>query len=134
MGKKVLIADDEVHIRRILELKIKGAGYEVRGCTDGASAFEVAKAFVPDLVVTDFRMPGDMSGVDLIRAIRQTTKIAETPIILLTGSLAVVQQLSGSLADVDGVTLMSKPFSPRNLVKQIEEILKERDATESGDD
>lgn len=134
MGKKVLIADDEVHIRRILELKIKGAGYEVRGCTDGASAFEAAKAFVPDLVVTDFRMPGDMSGVDLIRAIRQTTKIAETPIILLTGSLAVVQQLSGSLVDVDGVTLMSKPFSPRNLVKQIEEILKERDATESGDD
>lgn len=125
--KKVLIVDDEAHIRRILELKIKGAGYDVRGDTNGAAAYETAKTFVPDLIVSDLRMPGEMSGIDLIRAVRQTSRMRRTPIILLTGSVAVMEELKDSISDVEDVTLMSKPFSPRNLIKLIKELLQKSD-------
>jgi CheY-like chemotaxis protein len=122
-AKRVLAVDDEPHIRHIVELKLKSAGYEVVGATNGAAALELAKLHEPDLIVTDYQMPGELNGIDLIKAVRETPGIAETPAILLTGSVAVLRRLEEELADAATVTLMSKPFSPRELVKQVKRIL-----------
>jgi two-component system, OmpR family, response regulator len=131
---KILIADDEPHIRKVLELKLKGAGFEVRAATNGAKAFENAKEFFPALIITDYKMPGEMNGVDLIRAVRDTEGIADTPIILLTGSVAVLQTLGAELESVPKLTLMSKPFSPRQLIKVVTNIIKTEPTEETESD
>ena len=123
MASKILIVEDEVHIRRILQLKLSGAGFEIAVAMDAASGLELAKEFHPDLIVTDYRMPGGLDGVDLIKGVRGTAGISETPMILLTGSVAVLNDLDGQLRDVPNVTLLSKPFSPRALLQRIIEIL-----------
>ena len=121
--KCVLTVDDEPHIRHIEELKLKNAGYEVLGAANGAAGLELAKTHQPDLILTDFQMPGDLSGIDLIKAVRATPEIAHIPVILLTGSVAVLSRLESELAEFAPVTLMSKPFSPRELIKQVKRIL-----------
>lgn len=123
MPVKILIADDEPHIRRVVELKLQGAGYLVRTVGSGAEALQAAKEFLPALIVTDYKMPGEMTGVDLIRALRASVENAEVPIILLTGSVAVLNDLDIMVRDVPRVTLLSKPFSPRLLLKRVQEIL-----------
>ena len=125
MPKRIVVADDEPHIRRVVELKLKGAGYEVTPVASGAAGLEAAMKVLPQLIVSDYRMPGEMNGVDLIKAVRDTPGISDTPIILLTGSVAVVQKLKGALSGVSKVTYLSKPFSPRGLLRQVTEILDE---------
>ena len=125
MAARILVADDEPHIRFAVELKLKTAGYEVFAASSGAAALELAKKQLPNLVVTDYRMPGEMNGIDLIRALRKTTGTSNTPIIMLTGSVAVMQELKSQLADVSNITFLAKPFSPRGLLKDVQAILGE---------
>lgn len=127
MSKRILIADDEAHIRRVIEMKLISAGYEVIAVTDAAAALATAPKYLPHLIISDYKMASDMTGVDLIKAVRETVGIADTPIILLTGSVAVMQQLRATLTDVNRVTLMSKPFSPRALVREMQRILGEEE-------
>ncbi|MBI2434459.1 MAG: response regulator [Candidatus Hydrogenedentes bacterium] len=121
---RILIADDEPHIRRVVELKLQSAGHQIRAEGTAAAAFRAAQEFLPELMVTDYKMPGEMTGVDLIKAVRKTVGVSEIPVILLTGSVAVLQDLTEALANVPRVTILSKPFSPRILLKTVQEILK----------
>ena len=123
MPGRILIVDDEAHIRKVLELKIKGAGYELRSFSNARAAYDAAAEFEPDVIVTDFRMPGEMNGLELVRKIRGSEALAKTPIILLTGSVAVMRKLKEQLIDVGILEFMAKPFSPRNLIHKIEEFM-----------
>jgi CheY-like chemotaxis protein len=125
--KRILVADDEAHIRRVLELKLKSAGYGVTAVASGAAALEEAKKIVPHLILSDYQMPGEMTGLDLIREVRGTPELSEIPVILLTGSVAIVEKLKAALPDIDKVTYMAKPFSPRKLLQEITVILGEEE-------
>ena len=125
MPKRILVADDEAHIRRVLELKLKGAGYDVLAVASGAAALEEAKKSLPHLILSDYQMPGEMTGLDLIREVRGTSELAGTPIILLTGSVAIVEKLKTALPDFGNVIYMAKPFSPRGLLRVIRSALGE---------
>jgi len=120
---RILVADDEPHIRRVLELKLQGAGFQVRAASNGPEALAAAQEYQPDLMVSDHKMPGGMTGVELIKAVRATAGITDVPIILLTGSVAVLHELDVALAGVQRVTILSKPFSPRSLLKTVQGIL-----------
>jgi CheY-like chemotaxis protein len=124
VSARILVADDEPHIRRVLELKLAMAGYQVRAEGSAAEALRAAQEFLPQLIISDYKMPGTMTGVDLIKQLRQTPGVAEVPVILLTGSVAVLQELDVSLHNIANVTILSKPFSPRMLLKRVQEILK----------
>lgn len=123
MAVRVVAVDDEPHIRRVVELKLQSAGFEVQTATNAADGIALAERVLPDLVISDFRMPGGLTGVDLIKALRRSPGTRETPIILLTGSIALLNKLQGDLNDIPLVTLLSKPFSPRELIGVIEKIL-----------
>lgn len=125
MPKRILVADDEANIRRVLEFILKGAGYEVIAVANGAAAFEAAKKDLPHLIVSDYQMPGGLSGLDLIREVRRSPGLAEIPVILLTGSVAIVEKLRAALPDVGNVMYMAKPFSPRGLLKEVKAALGE---------
>ncbi len=121
--KKVLVVDDEIHIVHVAAIKLRNNGYEVVTATDGAEAFELACSEKPDIIVTDFQMPV-MTGLELVEKIRQNEETKDIPVILLTArSFAVSQEQQEDLR-ISGC--ISKPFSPRELLENIEDILYQR--------
>jgi CheY-like chemotaxis protein len=123
-GKKVLIADDEVHIIHVVAIKLRNNGYEVVAANNGAEAYDLACRENPDIVVTDYQMPL-VTGIELIQRLRSNEQTAGLPVVLLTArSFAVSQEQQEEL----GVSnCLSKPFSPKELLKTIEDILYQRE-------
>jgi two-component system C4-dicarboxylate transport response regulator DctD len=119
----ILVVDDEPHIRNIIEMKLCDAGYSVRAFANAQAALESFEASPANLVITDHEMPVGISGLDLLRQIRQfdETRNGEvpvyTPIILLTGSVSINMQLKPLIESIPNVTIISKPFSPQNLLR-----------------
>jgi len=120
MGNKVLIADDEIHIIHVVAIKLRNNGYEVVSANNGAEAFDLVCAEQPDIIVTDYQMPL-MSGIELIERLRANEATRDLPVILLTArSFAISEEQQESL----GVTAcLSKPFSPKELLKSIQDAL-----------
>lgn len=109
---KILIADDESHILNVVALKLRNAGHEVITACDGADAYAKAVAEAPAVFVTDFHMPV-MSGIDVCRRLRDETEF-RAPAVLLT---ARSNDLDPTLLEAAGiVAVLSKPFSPRELL------------------
>lgn len=119
-GRKVLIADDETHIIHVVAIKLRNNGYEVVSAGNGAEAYEIACKENPDIIVTDFQMPF-MTGLELAEKLRSNVQTKDIPVILLTArSFAVTNEQQDSL----GISAcLSKPFSPKELLKKIEDIL-----------
>jgi CheY-like chemotaxis protein len=122
-AKKVLIADDEIHIIHVVAIKLRNNGYEVIAANNGAEAYELACSERPDIVVTDFQMPF-VTGIELIEKLRKNEDTMHIPTILLTArSFAITQEMQDSLGVQE---CLSKPFSPKELLKTIEDILYQR--------
>lgn len=121
MATRVLIADDEMHILRAAEFKLKRSGFDVTCVEDGQEAWEAIQAEQPDILITDFHMPR-MDGLSLCRAVRANEQTATLPIIMLT---AKGFDLSGDdgTAELGIAAVLAKPFSPRGLVQCIQEVL-----------
>jgi DNA-binding response OmpR family regulator len=121
MTKKVLLCDDEIHILRAAELKVSRAGYDVRIARDGQEAWEMIEQDPPDVLVTDVQMPR-MDGFELSRRIRDCEATRHLPILMLTakGFELEQQELKERWGIVD---ILAKPFSPRELVRLIDQIL-----------
>ena len=119
-GNKVLIADDEIHIIHVVAIKLKNNGFEVIAAGNGAEAYDLACSESPDIIVTDYQMPF-MTGLELIEKLRANEQTKDTPVILLTArSFAISEEVQQSL-NVEAC--LSKPFSPKELLKSIQDIL-----------
>ena len=79
--KSVLVVDDDASLRRVTQMQLEEAGYEVFTAADAAAGLAVMDASAPSLVITDMKMPG-LSGIDLLRELR--SRYPETPVILIT--------------------------------------------------
>jgi CheY-like chemotaxis protein len=123
MVNKVLVADDEIHIIHVVAIKLRNNGYEVIAASNGVEAYDLACREKPDIVVTDYQMPL-MTGIELIAKLRADERTKSIPVVLLTArSFAVSQEQQESL----GVSsCLSKPFSPKELLKTIQDILYQR--------
>lgn len=123
MANKVLVADDEIHIIHVVAIKLRNNGYEVIAANNGAEAYDLACREKPDIVVTDCQMPV-MTGLELIAKLREDQRTKEIPVILLTArSFAVSPEQQESLGVA---SCLSKPFSPKELLKTIQDILYQR--------
>jgi CheY-like chemotaxis protein len=119
-SKKVLVVDDEIHIVHVVAIKLRNNGYEVVTADNGAEAFEVARSEKPDIIVTDYQMPV-MTGLELVRKLRQIPQTKDIPVILLTArSFAITKEQQQELK-IAGC--LSKPFSPKELLCNIEDVL-----------
>jgi DNA-binding response OmpR family regulator len=119
--KKILVADDEQLIRRLVCDFLKKEGYETLEAEDGAQAIEVYNQN-PDikLIILDIMMP-EIDGWEVCRRIR---KKSDVPIILLTARSQEFDELVGFEAGADDY--VTKPFSPTVLVKRVSALLKRR--------
>ncbi len=125
-GGLILIADDEAPIRMVVGEKLRTSGFEVQEAPDGEEALEKALARRPRLIVTDLQMPY-MSGLDLAQRIAGDSRTAGVPMILLTARGHVLNQ---SLMEGTSIRkIMSKPFSARELVSVISQLLQEEAGT-----
>ncbi len=121
MPKCVLLCDDEIHILRAAEFKLKRAGYEVLTAGDGQEGWESAQERVPDIVITDCQMPR-LDGLGLVQRLRENPPTAHIPIIMLTAK--GFELSADDLARKwDVRALMPKPFSPRELLQTVDTLL-----------
>ncbi len=118
---KVLIADDELRLRKVIALYLSKCGYEIIEAGNGETAVELTKEFVPDAIVLDVMMPG-ISGIEATQIIRQTAGFENTPIILLTANAGENDIKKGLSSGAN--KYVTKPFSPKELVEMIEELIK----------
>jgi len=122
--KKVLVVDDEIHIVHVVAIKLRNNGYEVITANDGAEALELARLEKPDMVVTDYQMPV-MSGLELVKELREDDQTKDIPAILLTArSFAITKDQQKEL---EISACLSKPFSPKELLGYIEDILYQKE-------
>lgn len=116
--EKILVVDDEASIRRILETRLKLAGYNVITAADGQEALDQFNSFQPDLVILDVMLP-KMDGYEVCREIRKTS---DTPIIMLTAVADVSNRIQGLEIGADDYVV--KPFSPSELEARIKAVLR----------
>jgi len=122
MQQTILVVEDDARINEVVTEYMKEAGYLVASVADGQDALNImAKNSSIDLFVLDIMLP-NVSGIDLLRAARQSDQYKETPVIMLTALGDEQTQLLSfdALAD-DYVT---KPFSPKILVKRVQALLR----------
>ena len=119
-GRKVLIADDEAHILYVVKIKLQKGGFDVVTAMDGREALELATEINPCLMISDLQMPL-MSGLEVATALYGGEVTRHIPIILLT---AKGFELDSSItADTNIKMVMTKPFSPKDLLARANEVL-----------
>ena len=120
MPKRLLIVDDEPNLLRALEAFLTAERFEVTTARSGPDALVKLAQGGPDLIVSDIRMPG-MSGYELARQLRDSSRTALVPIIFLTAKGELEDRIEGYRAGVDAY--LTKPFVPDELLALINNIL-----------
>lgn len=118
MSHRILVVDDDPHIREVICFALEKAGMAPLNARDGAEALERLDGESPDLVILDIGMP-EMDGLEVCRRIR---KRGDTPILFLSARSEEVDRIIG--LELGGDDYVTKPFSPRELVARVGAILK----------
>jgi len=126
MAPKILVADDEPNIIKLLRMYLREEGYEVSSARDGREALERFRADKPDLVLLDLMMP-EMGGFEVCTEIRKESDI---PVIMLTARTDDVDKIVGLEMGADDY--ITKPFNPRELVARVKANLRRRDWDRQG--
>jgi two-component system, OmpR family, alkaline phosphatase synthesis response regulator PhoP len=123
MSKKVLIVDDEVHIRALLEQTLEDladAGVELLVAQDGEEGLQYVQEEKPDLVFLDVMMP-KLNGYQVCEHIKQDPELKDTYVIMLTAKGQAVDKARGQ--EVQANEYMTKPFDPDMILQRASEIL-----------
>ena len=119
MAKRLLIVDDEPNLLRAVAACLRSEGYEVRTARSGKDALLSLAESVPDLVISDVRMPG-MDGHAFVHRMRSSPRTALIPVIFLTAKDQKEDRVEGFRTGVDAY--ITKPFEPDELLAVITSI------------
>lgn len=130
----ILVVDDFSTMRRIVKNLLKELGFsKFDEADDGATAWPMVQSGKYDFIVSDWNMP-QMTGIDLLRHVRKTPKLEETPFLLITAEAKRSQILEAAQAGVDGYIV--KPFTAATLNGKIQKIFErvaEREAAKKNE-
>jgi two-component system phosphate regulon response regulator PhoB len=126
---KILVVDDEPDALEVLEFNLKNAGYEVSTADDGEAALKKARQLLPDLILLDLMLP-EVDGLEVCKLLRRDPATSGIPIIMVTAKAAEIDRVVGLELGADDY--VTKPFSPRELVLRVRNLLRRR--TEGEDD
>lgn len=118
---KILIADDELRLRKVVTLHLKKSGFEVVEASNGQQALDVVESVNPDIIVLDIMMP-EVDGLTACREIRKIDDFKDTPIILLTAKATADDIRIGE--EAGATEYITKPFSPKLLIEKINNLLR----------
>jgi two-component system alkaline phosphatase synthesis response regulator PhoP len=122
-GYKVLVVDDEEDILELLKYNLKKEGYDVKTASNGIKAVEVAKSFLPDLVILDIMMP-HQDGVETCRQIREIPELNNSYILFLTARTEEYSEVAAF--DIGADDYLSKPIKPRALMSRISALFRRK--------
>ena len=120
--KKALVVDDEIHIVQVVAIKLRNNGFDVTTAENGAIALDIAKEEKPDIIITDFQMPV-MTGLELVENLRKDSVTENIPVIMLTARGFAIEEDKRNELKISAC--LSKPFSPRELLQTIEEVIEQ---------
>lgn len=118
--KRIIIADDEPNMTRVLKLALERAGYAVLNCPNGREALLAVRKQPPDLLITDIQMPV-MTGQELCQAIHAEMPDRRFPIFVMTSMTD--REHREWTARIGGITFLEKPLSMRIVQQRIAEAL-----------
>jgi CheY-like chemotaxis protein len=118
---KILIVDDQLEVRELVEVTLRVGDYQIMKAKSGEEAIKIVKAEKPTLIIMDIMMPGGMDGLEAAQIIKNDPKTQDCKIILLTAKGQQSDIEKGFANGADGY--FTKPFSPLELIKKVEESL-----------
>lgn len=127
---RILIADDDELLRRMLGAYLEDEGYLVHQAADGQQALEAAPGFAPDLVLLDVTMP-ELDGLEVARRLRAECSMANgnLRILMLSGLVGDAARSAGLGAGAD--EYLTKPLRPRELLRRIQALLREAEGSDA---
>jgi DNA-binding NarL/FixJ family response regulator len=128
MSKRLLVVDDDPGLLRAVAETLRAEGYEVTTARRGSEALVRIAESLPDLIVSDIRMPG-MDGYELVRNLRASARTKLIPIVFLTAKDETSDRVAGFRSGVDAY--LTKPFEPDELVAVVANILKRVESMQS---
>jgi DNA-binding response OmpR family regulator len=120
--KKILIADDDPMMVKLLEFNLRRAGYAMAICRDGLSVCACARAEQPDLAILDVMLPG-RTGLELLGDFRADPALAGLPVVIVTSEGKGSTQ--DDLLAAGARNVYTKPFSPTLLLERVRQLLGE---------
>ena len=117
---KILIADDEVYMLRLLEMTFKKGGYTVVSCRDGHEALTKVASELPQLIVLDVMMPG-LDGLGALRQLKENSATRDIPVVVLSAKGHALTKVEAEVAGA--VLFLAKPFSPSQFLAEVQKIL-----------
>jgi two-component system phosphate regulon response regulator PhoB len=117
---KILVVDDEPEAVELVEFNLKQAGFDVVAAGDGSAALKKTRELLPGLVVLDLMLP-EMDGLEVCKMLRRAPATATIPILMLTAKAAEIDRVLGLELGADDY--LTKPFSPRELVLRVKNLL-----------
>lgn len=120
MGKKILIVDDSISLRQVVNIALSGAGYEVTEACDGRDGLDKATSGSFNLIVSDVNMP-NMDGLTFVTEVKKLPQYKFTPVIMLTTESQDETIKKGKEAGVKA--WMVKPFKPAQMLDAVSKLL-----------
>lgn len=120
MSKKIVLAEDEPQIARLIEFKLKKEGYSVTWKENGEEALKAIKADKPDLILLDIMMPV-MDGYEVLRRLKEDENLKSIPVVMLTARAQEKDIVKG--IDMGAEDYITKPFHPAELLARVKRIL-----------
>jgi two-component system alkaline phosphatase synthesis response regulator PhoP len=121
MSQRILVADDDKQIVRLLQSYLEQAGFQVLTAYDGETTLRTIRQERPDLVILDLMLP-DRDGWDITRTLRSDEKFARLPIIMLTARVEDADKIVGLELGADDY--ITKPFNPREVIARMRAVLR----------
>ena len=120
--KRILAVDDEPHILKLVAFSLKAGGFEVVEASDGLTAIELAEKEQPDMILLDVMMPV-LDGYETCRRLKGNPATADIPVVMLTAKTQLAEEQTG--LSCGATKYLCKPFTPKELVAQVQEFLGE---------
>ena len=120
MNNNILIVDDEMDLRMLLEKRFTAEGYSVTAAYNGCNALALAKTYPPDIVVLD-RILGDMSGEEVAEKLRKHQNTKNVPVIFMSALLE-----TNEMPAIDNSIAITKPFDADELLAAVAKMLNKK--------
>jgi len=118
---KVLVIEDDEHIWKLIEYRLKKEKYDLIWASDGLKALEILETIKPDLIISDIMVPY-MDGIQILKKIKADDELKNIPVIMLTSKAQEKDIIIG--LELGAQDYMSKPFSPAELILRVNKALK----------
>ncbi len=118
--KRILLAEDQVEVRKIIGLVLAEEEFELLEADDGLQALQIAREQKPDLLLLDIGMP-NLNGIDVCRRLRADPATSHVKIVALTAQAAPTDREAALEAGMDG--FLTKPFGPAKLLNTIRQMV-----------